>query len=422
MTMAASRGAAADLQLVNVSKRYRIQGADRERPRGWWWRLRAPRHDFWALKDLNLEVAHSETVGVIGHNGAGKSTMLKLLSGITAPTRGEIRIRGRLAALIELGSGFHPELTGRENMYLSGGLLGMSRREISTKLDRIVDFAGIGEFLDVPVKWYSSGMYVRLGFAIAAHLDPDILLVDEVLTVGDASFQTRCYSRLHELQQAGVTIVIISHDLAAIERLCGRAALLDHGRLVKTGDPRAVIGAYQQIVEGRAPDALEGPGDTERITIVDTTLHAPGGREVLAGRTGYPLEVRIGCEAPAGFEGTVDLYFYSFHDGGLHCRCSTDTGGGAISLPPGRSRVDFVLPEISLRPGIYTLGVTATEAGAERPCAWRFGRSTLNVEEGVRMQGVFHMPYTCRLQVPAKQRGFGRPLADGAPSIATGTE
>src|SRR5690242_17584181 len=183
-----------------VSKRYRLRQAGRAR------------EDFWAVKDVSFEVARGETLGIIGHNGAGKSTILKLLSRITAPSSGTITLQGRLAALIEVGSGFHPELSGRENIFLSGSILGMRRREIAAKLDRIVDFSGVGPFIDMPVKWYSSGMYVRLGFSVAAHLEADILLVDEVLAVGDAAFQLQCYERIGELRRAGTTLLFISHD------------------------------------------------------------------------------------------------------------------------------------------------------------------------------------------------------------------
>jgi ABC-type polysaccharide/polyol phosphate transport system ATPase subunit len=237
-----------DLRCSGLGKRYRVRRARLSRPLlGWGARI----DDFWALRDVTFDVPRGETIGIIGHNGAGKSTLMKLLSGITAPSEGEIRICGRLAALIELGSGFHPELTGRENVFMSGSILGMRRREIQSKFDRIVDFAGIGEFIDVPVKWYSSGMYVRLGFAIAAHLDLDILLVDEVLAVGDAAFQTKCFARIGELKRAGTTIVMITHDLGAIERLASRAVLLDHGVVKKVGPVTEVISAYTGSVEVR---------------------------------------------------------------------------------------------------------------------------------------------------------------------------
>ena len=186
-------------------------------------------------------------MGVIGRNGAGKSTLLKLLAGITAPTRGRIVIHGTVAALIEVGSGFHPELTGRENVFLSGAILGMGRREIAAKLESIVDFAGVGQFIDTPVKCYSSGYAVRLGFAVAAHLEADILLVDEVLAVGDdAEFQVKCLQRIQELRDRGVTSLFISHDLTAVERLCDSAILLEAGKIAATGAPAAVVAAYHR--------------------------------------------------------------------------------------------------------------------------------------------------------------------------------
>ena len=202
--------------------------------------------DFWALKDVSFEVGHGETLGIIGHNGAGKSTILKLLSQITSPTSGEIRLGGRVAALIEVGSGFHPELTGRENVYLSGSILGMKRREIDRKLEQIIEFAGVREFIDTPVKWYSSGMYVRLGFAVAAHLEADILLVDEVLAVGDAAFQVQCIERLNELRRSGTTMLFISHDLTSIEKLCDRVALMERGELVASGAAHDIVERYQR--------------------------------------------------------------------------------------------------------------------------------------------------------------------------------
>jgi lipopolysaccharide transport system ATP-binding protein len=238
-----------DVEIDRVSKRYML--AQQHAPStGWHARLRRlrarNRRCFWALRDLSLAVPRGQTLGIVGSNGAGKSTLLKLLSGITVPTSGEIRLYGRVAALIEVGSGFHPELTGRENVYLSGSLLGMRRVEITAKLENIVDFAGVGDFIDTPVKWYSSGMYVRLGFAVAAHLEPEILLVDEVLSVGDERFQARCLNRVDELRQAGTTIIIISHDLASIERVCNRVVLLERGRFAADGDPASVIAEYRR--------------------------------------------------------------------------------------------------------------------------------------------------------------------------------
>jgi lipopolysaccharide transport system ATP-binding protein len=236
---------AVDLEVLHVSKRYRLRDP---RPRGLRSRLIPTYIDFWALRDVSFTVTRGEALGIIGANGAGKSTLLKLLSEITAPTAGEIRLYGRLAALIEVGSGFHPELTGRENVFLSGSILGMRRGEIRAKLPQIIEFAGIGDFIDAPVKWFSSGMYVRLGFAIAAHLDPQILLVDEALAVGDAQFQQRCYERIEALRAAGITIVFISHDLCSVERLCGRVLLMEHGAVAADGPAATIVAQYRNAV------------------------------------------------------------------------------------------------------------------------------------------------------------------------------
>jgi len=200
--------------------------------------------EFWALKDLNFEVNRGEVLGVIGRNGAGKSTLLKILSRITEPTEGRVTIKGRVASLLEIGTGFHPELTGRENIYLNGAILGMSRAEIKRKFDEIVDFAGVEKFLDTPVKRYSSGMYVRLAFAVAAHLEPEILLVDEVLAVGDAEFQKKCLGKMGEVAQEGRTVFFVSHNLVAIGRLCQRAILLSSGTIMSDGDVATVVNKY----------------------------------------------------------------------------------------------------------------------------------------------------------------------------------
>src|SRR3989442_8215614 len=190
---------------------------------------------FWALKDVSFQVKNGEAVGIIGRNGAGKSTLLKILSRITEPTEGEVEIAGRVGSLLEVGTGFHPELTGRENIYLNGAILGMTRPHIKRKVDHIVEFAGLNSFLDTPVKRYSSGMYVRLAFAVAAHLEPDILLVDEVLAVGDAEFQMKCLGRMEVVAETGRTVLFVSHNHAAIRRLCSQSVLVDDGTIAKIG-------------------------------------------------------------------------------------------------------------------------------------------------------------------------------------------
>jgi lipopolysaccharide transport system ATP-binding protein len=200
--------------------------------------------EFWALKDINFEVQPGDRVGIIGRNGAGKSTLLKILSRITEPTRGRVTINGRIASLLEVGTGFHPELTGRENIFLNGAILGMNRKEIQRKFDEIVDFAEIEKFLDTPVKRYSSGMYVRLAFAVAAHLEPEILVVDEVLAVGDMAFQEKCLGKMEDVSGSGSTVIFVSHNLESIKRLCSTGIYLDHGAVIDQGDINHVVGSY----------------------------------------------------------------------------------------------------------------------------------------------------------------------------------
>jgi lipopolysaccharide transport system ATP-binding protein len=201
--------------------------------------------EFWALKDINLEVRRGEVLGIIGRNGAGKSTLLKILSRITEPTSGRVTLRGRVATLLEVGTGFHPELTGRENIFLNGAILGMNRAEIISKFDEIIAFAEVERFLDTPVKRYSSGMYVRLAFAVAAHLNPDILIVDEVLAVGDAQFQKKCLGKLEDVANGGRTVIFVSHNMPVISNFCHRVILLDRGTVKSTGEPTAAIAQYQ---------------------------------------------------------------------------------------------------------------------------------------------------------------------------------
>ena len=221
---------------------------------------------FWALQDVSFDVAPGEVVGIIGRNGAGKSTLLKILSQITEPSVGEVRVRGRLASLLEVGTGFHPELSGRENVFLNGAILGMTKAEIARKFDEIVAFAGVEKFLDTPVKRYSSGMYVRLAFAVAAHLDPEILVIDEVLAVGDASFQRKCLDKMQSVSEQGRTVLFVSHNVSAITRLCPRAILLDAGRVLEDGPSHKVVTQYLgsgsgAMAERLWPDPAKAPAD-----------------------------------------------------------------------------------------------------------------------------------------------------------------
>lgn len=226
------------------------------------------KEEFWALRGVNFTVNQGDRVGIIGHNGAGKSTLLKILSKITEPSAGKVTIKGRVASLLEVGTGFHPELTGRENIFLNGAILGMKRQEIKAAFDSIVDFAGVEKFLDTPVKRYSSGMYVRLGFAISAHLSPEILIIDEVLAVGDADFQKKCLGKMRDVSESGRTILFVSHNLAAIQSLCNRALYFEHGKLKLEGDTTHVVNNYlshvaKTTLEHTWETPKEGPGNDE---------------------------------------------------------------------------------------------------------------------------------------------------------------
>src|SRR3990167_7186347 len=240
------------------------------------------KEEFWALKDVSLNIKQGEIIGVIGRNGAGKSTLLKILTGITPPTEGEIMMHGKVASLLEIGTGFHPELTGRENIFLNGAILGMTRKEITKKFDEIVDFAGVEKFLDTPVKYYSSGMYVRLAFSVAAHLEPDILLVDEVLAVGDAEFQKKCLGKMEEVtRKQGRTILFVSHNMAAIQSLCRKCILIEKGSIKSIGDTEDIVNQY---LSGSATDGMEKvwpeekrPGN-EIVSLISTRLITRDGK------------------------------------------------------------------------------------------------------------------------------------------------
>ncbi len=240
---------ASAIEFLNVSKRFQLQEGRtlREflpaflRGRGW-------SEPFYALRNVSFGVEHGETVGIIGRNGSGKSTLLKLIAGVMAPNEGQVRIHGRVSPLIELGAGFHPDLTGRENIYLNGSILGISLRDIRDRLDDIVSFAELWDFIDTPVKRYSSGMYMRLGFAVAIHSDPDILLVDEVLAVGDIQFQEKCLARMREFHADGVTIVLISHALEVVQEFCQRVLILNGGHIVAEGSPHAMVQRYSELM------------------------------------------------------------------------------------------------------------------------------------------------------------------------------
>jgi lipopolysaccharide transport system ATP-binding protein len=257
----------------------------------------APREEFWALRDVNFEVNEGEAVAIIGGNGAGKSTLLKILSRITPPTTGRASVRGRLASLLEVGTGFHPELTGRENVFLNGAVLGMRKAEVQRKFDEIVAFSGVGKFIDTPVKRYSSGMYVRLAFAVAAHLEPDVLVIDEVLAVGDAEFQKRCLGRMGEVVRDGRTVLFVSHNLSAVSRLCTKGVLLAGGQVQSVGDIDEVLRSY--LVQDSPESSLielPAPPDDSVGAAVSLQFESGSGQPLRKIPFGHPWQARIRFE------------------------------------------------------------------------------------------------------------------------------
>jgi ABC-type polysaccharide/polyol phosphate transport system ATPase subunit len=363
-------------------------------------RLRSRAQDFWALRDVSFEVGQGEALGIIGHNGAGKSTILKLLSCITAPTSGEIRIRGRLSALIEVGSGFHPELTGRENVYLSGSILGMRRREIAERIESIIDFAGVRQFIDTPVKRYSSGMYVRLGFSIAAHLHPDILLLDEVLAVGDAAFQSKCLKRITELKESGTTVVFISHDLTAVELLCNRAMLLSHGRVIADGATREVITKYQKDCGGDLswPASVTTDAPAKIAEITSFTLHDRDGHVSDVYHTGRSIKARIEYKSRDFIRDAIfETFFYSA-DGRYQGQFTTDARGEGIDLEYGTGVVEFYCEEFGLQPGIYYVDATIKRRGGSGDIDWQYRCATIRVDPYKSVTGRFYMPHAWRIR------------------------
>jgi len=395
-----------DLQLTKVSKKYRIRSdANGDRPLGRkLLSTRKRKEDFWALKDVSFEVERAEALGIIGHNGAGKSTILKLLSRITTPTTGEIMINGRLSALIEVGSGFHPELTGRENVYLNGSILGMTRREINRKLESIIEFAELRQFIDTPVKRYSSGMYVRLGFSIAAHLDPDVLLLDEVLAVGDASFQRKCIQRITELKKNGTTIVFISHDLRAVQQLCDRVILLKKGQIEADGDPAETIDLYQSLSAQLGGPAAGGWGQppTAEAVVTSLTFYDENENECFEFETGKPLKAVLNYRVDKPLIDVIfEVQFYS-QEGRLCSFFSSETLGRTIDVAPGEGSIVFDCSSVGLGPGVYLIdtGIRHRLAPYGVDIDWRRRCVAVRIEYDRHLRDTFYMPYVCHHSPP----------------------
>ncbi len=324
---------------------------------------RARYEEFWALKGLSFEVPTGTTFGVIGSNGSGKSTLLKCLSGILTPDKGSVKINGRVSALLELGAGFHPELSGRENVFLNGAILGLTRKEITDRFDDIVEFAGLERFIDTPVKNYSSGMFVRLGFAVAAHVEPEVLLVDEVLSVGDENFQRKSAERIEQFRREGRTIVFVSHGLTQVEQLCESVAWIDKGELKTIGPAGDVISAYQ----GQSHQATRVEGDagqrwgTGEIQIVDVQLLDVQGQPIDVPTSMDPLTISISMDASVPVQDAVVVARIDTLTGHPVWGSSTRRRGQSLGMIDGAARVDIEFPHFPLLEGVYDLSLAVTD-------------------------------------------------------------
>ena len=418
----------AAIELHGISKRFRAHGgrppttlksAVLELVRG---RSQRARERFVALRDIDLTVEKGQTLGIVGANGSGKSTLLKLVAGIYRPDRGTVRVQGRVAPLIELGAGFHPELTGRENVVINGIILGLSQREVRRRLDAIVEFAGIQEFIDAPARTYSSGMYMRLGFAVAVHLDPDVLLMDEVLAIGDEAFARKCADRFAEFRRVGKTMLLVGHEAAIVERWCDEAVWLDHGAIRAAGAPHKVIDLYRQSMSEQESDALAraydrtppAPGTaseprdrwgTREIEIERVRLDDTYGNERYVYAPGEPVTLRFAYRVHRPVERPV-FGFAIVRNDGLWIY-GTDTALAKIGVPElGTSGdVTVTIDSIGLVGGRYFVDVAA-HAGDGTPYDYHSRRYPFSVRDEVAERGVTKIQHRWRI-VPDAASGRG---------------
>ncbi len=379
-----------------VSKRFRIfQGKPQSLKERAIALGRTPSEDFWALRDIAFDVGAGETVGILGHNGSGKSTLLKIVAGILRPTTGRVRTAGRMAALLELGAGFHPELTGRENVFLNGSILGLSRVEIERRFDDIVAFAELEPFIDNQVKHYSSGMFARLGFAVAVNVEPDVLLVDEVLSVGDEAFQRKCVERVKAFQREGRTIIVVTHAADLVRQIADRAVVLDHGEMVTVGSPGEAVRAFRETLLARGLDAgAAGPPDLRRdrgvrFTGVKVAGPAPERAHLLPGE---PLVVTVDFQADVANDDVVCAL--EVHDvaGNRLLGTNTDLLETDLGTVSGPIRVTFRFHSVPLLDGTYSLalGLHTHDSGLEYD--HREGEDSFAVLNPGRTQGTVHFP------------------------------
>lgn len=315
----------------------------------------------WALKDISFDIKHGEVVGFIGRNGAGKSTLLKILSRITEPTAGRVEIRGRVSSLLEVGTGFHPELTGRENVYMNGTILGMKKAEINRQFDKIVDFSGVERFLDTPVKRYSSGMKVRLAFSVAAHLEPEVLIVDEVLAVGDAEFQQKSLGKMQDVAGSGRTVLFVSHNMAAIRSLCTRGIILRNGNLVFDSEAESTVNEYLKLCASaaRVPLAKRNRNNAGKAAfITDVRLRVGDAEGVVMALCGHPIDIVIGYQARECSQRLQSIVVIFDRRGERIAALSTSCVETPRVIFPKEGLIVFHLPKLSLTAGSYTISVS----------------------------------------------------------------
>ena len=352
------------IEVRDVSKRFRIY---REKPTSLKQRLltsRSRAEDFWALRDVALDVGEGSTFGLIGHNGSGKTTLLKCVAGILRPTSGAILQRGRLAAMLELGAGFHPELTGRENVYLNASFLGFSRKQTDAAFDDIVAFAELEQFIDTEVKFYSSGMLVRLGFAVAVYVEPDVLLIDEVLAVGDEAFQAKCLNRVREFQREGRTIVLVTHALDTVTEICDRAAMLHHGELHAIGMPAEVVREMRHVLLGMADPGFVPEQGTREAEIDEVQIVRPEGSSHGAILSGDPLTIVVDVRQNETVD-DLDVDF-AVHESSNYLVLDARTSRAGIDLGRfDKKRVRFKIQGFPYDPGKYwvTIGLSSRATG-----------------------------------------------------------
>jgi lipopolysaccharide transport system ATP-binding protein len=364
---------------------------------------RAESSTLWALQDVSFEVRPGEVMGIIGHNGAGKSTLLKILSRVTRPTKGRIELYGRLGSLLEVGTGFHPELTGRENIFLSGTILGMPREEIKRRFDEIVAFSEVERFIDTPVKRYSSGMYVRLAFSVAAHLEPDILLVDEVLAVGDQAFQRKCLDRMKQLKSSGATILLVSHSMASIQSTCERSLLLQHGSMVGIGPTAEILKQYRESL--RKPEGASNDpniGADSPVKILDFEMRGRDGEARRSFMFGEEISIRIKLRAETRVEAPLINFGVRRGDGVIACNFNNWYDNFKIDYIEGDCVLEGWLPPLRLIPHFYEIhllvwqrfkGYSEEDLSALQPiCAITFGDFSIDGPPLSEQDGVFQEP------------------------------